>query len=234
VWLVLADAGDDEAHWASQGLARLGRETVELVTAEELARGQLQHRLGPGANEFEALLADGRRIASREVSAVLNRLIGPPEGTFSDAAPSDRLYAEQEWWAFTLGWLQAFAGPVVNPAGPRGLCGPCFYQSEWRLLAHSAGLVTSAYRAGAAEPIVDGQVLVIGTQALVADGLNGLGGACVRLAALAGTPLLEVWFRRMRGRPLVVGGTPLPRLSPGGEAALDAVAQLLGNPSRQR
>jgi hypothetical protein len=227
VWLVLADANDDEARWASQGLTRLGQETVEFVTAEDLALGQLQHRLGPGRNEFEALLADGRQVASAEVSAVLNRLIGPPQGVFNDAAPADRAYAEQEWWACTLGWLQALPGRIVNPAGPRGLCGAWRYPSEWRLLAHSAGLSTAEYQAGAVEPIIDGQVLVIGNQALVAAGLEGLGRGCVRLAALAGTPLLEVWFTRAQGQPFVVGATPLPRLSAGGDAALRALARLL-------
>jgi hypothetical protein len=232
VWLVLSDAKDDEAHWASQGLARLGRETIEFVTAEDLVRGQLQHRLGPGGNEFVALLTDGRRVASGEVSAVLNRLIGPPQGAFSDAALADRLYAEQEWWAFTLGWLQTLADRVVNPAGPRGLCGAWRYPSEWRLLAHSAGLSAAEYHPGTAEGIIDGQVLVIGNQALVADGLEGLGRACLQLAALAGTPLLEVWFTRAGGKPLVVGATPLPRLSPGGDAALRALTRLLEDRSR--
>jgi hypothetical protein len=232
VWLVLADANDDEARWLSQGLARGGGEVVELVTADDLASGQLQHRLGPGENDFRALLPDGREIASREVSAVLNRLIGPPEGTFGDAAPSDRLYAEQEWWAFMLGWLQAFGGPVMNPAGPRGLCGAWRYPSEWRLLAHSAGLSTLAYRADAPEATVDGQALVVGEQAFVTEGLDGLGPACARLAALAGTPLLEVLFTRVRERPLVVGATPLPRLRPGGEAVLNAVIRLLRDRSQ--
>lgn len=232
MWLVLADAHDDEARWASQGLARRGQETIEFVTAEDLASGQLQHRLGVDGNEFEALLADGRRVVSGEVSAVLNRLIGPPQGAFSAATPADRLYAEQEWWAFTLGWLQALAGRAVNSAGPRGLCGAWRYPSEWRLLAHAAGLATAEYDTGSAEPMIDAHALVIGDEALVGDGLEGSGRACVRLAALADAPLLEIWFARAQVQPVVVGATPLPRLSAGGEASLRALARLLDDRSR--
>jgi hypothetical protein len=164
---------------------------------------------------------------------VLNRLIGPPQEAFSNSAPADRLYAEQEWWAFTLGWLQALAGRVVNPAGPRGLCGAWRYPSEWRLLAHAAGLSTAEYRSGFAEPMIDALALVIGDEALVADGLEGFGRACVRLAGLAGAPLLEIWFARARGEPVVVGATPLPRLSAGGDASLRALVRLLDDRSRR-
>ena len=230
---MLGDGNDDEARWASHGLAQRAQETVEFVTTEDLAAGQLQHRLGVEGNEFEALLADGRRVLSGEVSVVLNRLIGPPQGAFSDAAPIDRRYAEQEWWAFTLGWLEALAGRVVNPAGPRGLCGAWRYPSEWRVLAHAAGLPTAEYRAGVAEPAIDAQALVIGDEALVADGLEGFGRGCVRLAGLAGAPLLEIWFSRAQGEPVVVGATPLPRLSAGGDASLRALVHLLDDRSRK-
>lgn len=226
MWLVLAEAEDADAVWAADGLRRR-LDDVELVTADTLAGARWRHRVGGARNHVEAQLNDGRTIDSRAVSGVVNRLTGIFASAAEALASDDWEYGAQEWHAFVLGWLQSFAGPVVNPAGPRGLCGPFRYPGEWRLLAHRAGLAAMPYRWGADEEQADECALVVGRDAFVPRSLAGLGPRCARLAALAETPLLEVFLSTRDGSPRVVGATPLPRLRAGGEPLLDALAGLL-------
>ena len=201
------------------------------MTSSDLARARWAHRIGRSGNEVEAELPNARVIRSRETKGVLNRLAHVPIESLASRNPEDREYAVQEWHAFVLGWLQAFPGPVLNPAGPRGLCGPWRYPGEWRLLADRAGLRSARYQVGEPPRPAEHAAIVIGADAFVPEPLAGLGPACIRLSALAATPLLEVYITRGRNGPEVVGASPLPELRATGETGLEALQRLLTSPS---
>ena len=227
MWLVLAEDGDEDAAWAAEGLRRLGLDPVELMTSEALAAARWNHRIGRSGNDVEAELADGRVLRSRGTRGVVNRLTGAPPSRLAAGTSADREYAAQEWHAFCLGWLQSFEGPVVNPAGPRGLCGAWRYPGEWRLLAHRAGLPAKRYRVGEPPEAAAGRALVVGRDGFVPAALAGSGRSLVRLAELAATPLLDVYLGVDAGRPAVLAGSPLPELRAGDDAALGALERLL-------
>jgi hypothetical protein len=231
VWLVLADDGDEGAVWAVDGLRHVGLDPVELFTPDALGGGRWAHRLGRGGNGVEAHFPDGRVLRSRATRGVLNRLTGRPPTSLQSGRAADHAYAAQEWHAFVLGWMQAFEGPVVNRASPRGLCGAWRYLGEWRLLAHRAGLAAAPYRTGSPPDTASTRALVVGRDAFVPERLAGSGAEFVRLASLARTPLLDVYLSVEDGRAAVVGGSPLPDLRAGGEAALAALARLLTGPA---
>lgn len=120
---------------------RLGISKVEVVSGEELALApRWTHRIESGSSHTELLLADGRRIRSDRVGLVFQRLQQIPLPQFDHSKPDDRDYASAEMHALLLSWLADFPCPVVNGAGPRGLCGTNRSRLEWSALAVQAGL----------------------------------------------------------------------------------------------
>ncbi len=238
MWLVLANAYDEPARWAAAGLAQRGPVAVELVTDDVLACSRRwEHRVGAAGADLRITLADGRELARGEISGVLNRLMGVPQGPFR--ASPDLDYALQELNAFYMSWLQALPGAVLNPPSAQGLGGAWRHASEWVALALRAGLPVAPYRQSSRDgdapcyPSLVPPGTPVST-AIVLDGaLSGtplpepLAAACVRLAGLAGVPLLGIDFTVSREAGWIfAGASACPDLRLGGEAFLDQLAQV--------
>lgn len=233
MWLILANAQDEPARWAAEGLKARGLGPVELVTDDVLACSRRwEHRVGAAGADLVIELADGRTLHRQEIGGVLNRLMGVPQGPFRASPDVD--YALQELNAFYMSWLAALPGAVLNPPSVLGLGGAWRHASEWVVLAARAGLPTLPYRQSSRRG--DGQffgsLVPPGTPlstVIVTDGaLSGaavpsdLGRACSRFAALAGLPLLGIDFLRSpEGGWRFAGATPCPDLRLGGETFLD-------------
>ncbi|MEA2213636.1 MAG: hypothetical protein QOF83_3584 [Solirubrobacteraceae bacterium] len=178
-------------------------------------------------------LADGRRIDSADIAAVLNRTILAPFTAMAQGQWPDSAYARSEQSAFALSWLEGLAPVVVNSPAARGLAGAWRSATEWFGLARRAGLPCAALTVDSREPDTlvrmpmrpnDG--LVVGRQTFGVPDRPGLRAAAVELARAADTPLLGLWFSR-EGPPRLEMATPHPDLSVGGEFAVEALDELL-------
>lgn len=243
MWLIFCSASDAAADWASRGLRQRGLEPLETVYAEALPYGlRWEHRIGAAGACVSVELRDGRRITSGGLRGVLNRLTHVPTQHLSMLP--DQEYISQELTAFFMSWLYALPGPVLNRPTAQGLCGPWRHVSEWALLAARAGLPVPVYRQGGDDQIdetrTERRLFPLGTpttSAVVLGGRlfgpqmfpEGIEEGCVRLSTLVSTPLLGVELARDgRGEWQFAGATPLPDLTLGGDALLDALAEELG------
>lgn len=244
MWLILCSAHDDAAaDWAYRGLKSRGLEPLEVVHAEALPYGlRWDHRIGIEGASISVELRDGRRITSGRLRGVLNRLTHVPTQHLSMSP--DHEYISQELTAFFMSWLHALPGPVLNRPTAQGLCGPWRHASEWAYLAGRAGLPVPVYRQSSGDQIdetrAERRLFPPGTPTASAVFLGGrlygpqalpreVEEACARLSALTSLPLLGVEFARGEGGAWqFAGATPLPDLSVGGTALLDALAAELG------
>jgi len=245
MWLVLSPSSDASAIWAWQGLGQLGLAPLEFVSAEDLASALTwQYRLEAGTTCLQVRLADGRVLNSAQIRGSLNRLHMPSPLTLQSAAPSDREYAQSEFFAFYLSWLHSLPGVMINRPRPLGLSGPWLHLSEWMMRAARAGLRTAPYRQSgrdSANEIVMPERQSFGSAHRVAHHLIAFGGeifggcvpaevaaACGRLAkdvdaAMLGITLFVDEFDRWT----LAGATPSPDLALGGMPLLRRMAQIL-------
>ncbi|MEU9045601.1 MULTISPECIES: hypothetical protein [unclassified Kitasatospora] len=234
MWLVLCDPGDQAALWAHEGLRKRGLEPLELLSPQALLGStRSAHRVGRHGAAFDNSLPDGRILASRDVSGVLNRVAAAPFGLLPFDTHADARYAQEELSALLLSLLTCLGPVSVNRPGATGLCGAWRSAAEWTVLAARAGLPVPPARISSSpepEPPWDapgsGGVLVLGEHVF---GEHGFGApaaedekAYVRLARLAGTDLLGLDLHRDGGQRVVfAGATPLPDLRSGGDPFLD-------------
>lgn len=243
MWLIACNRGDVAAIWAARGLAERGLAPVEVVSAEALAYSTgFEHRLGDDGPSVRFELTDGRRIASEEVSGLLNRLTHAPMEHLGIAPESEREYAMQEVSAFFLSWLTAMPGPVLNRPVPFGLAGPSMDPFQWLTLAARAGLPAPVRRApatrgqngdapqaGSGSPAAPSCNVVVACGATYGPPLpERLAAACVRLAELSGADLLGVELRPgASGQLEFAAAHALPDLRIGGEPLIDGLAGAL-------
>jgi hypothetical protein len=250
MWLILCSAHDAQARWAYEGLRARGLAPLELVTAESLAYGLgWEHRIEGDAATARVRLRDGRALSHDGVRGVLNRLTYVPTNHL--AMTPDHDYISQEFTAFFMSWLHALPRPVLNPTTGQGLCGSWRHPSEWVLLAARAGLPAPDYRQSSADAFDEARaersIFPAGTplRRAIVVGPRVVGGpdtppaeiaeGCLRLAGLAGVPLLGVDFAADgAGEWTFAGASPLPELIPGGEPLLDALADALRGGKRAR
>jgi hypothetical protein len=242
MWLILSSANDAVADWAYRGLSARALNPLELVSADALLYGlRWEHRIGESAPRIGVELRDGRRITSERIRGVLNRLTHVPTQHLSMLP--DQEYISQELTAFFMSWLHALPGPVLNRPTAQGLCGPWRHVSEWVQLAAHAGLPTPVYRQGCGDYLdetkTERTLFPRGTQTttvvLACGRVYGprsfgedIEEGCIRLAALASVSLLGVELARGAGGAWqFAGATPVPDLSIGGDALLDALASEL-------
>jgi hypothetical protein len=237
MWLVLAERTDAAAAWAAAGLARRGLRPLQLVTGDQLgAARRWEHRVGDGMPSVDVTLADGRRVRSAEVRGTLNRLITVPPAAVARVEPTDREYALGELFAFYSSWLHALPGRVINRPSALGLSGRGRPATEWTALAAQAGLSVEPVRMNGGRSANGALVARRGEAALIVVGGRVVGArlpaeareACVRLAAVAETPLLGIELGRGGS---FVDASPWPNLTAGGEALLDALAPALMEPA---
>lgn len=223
MYAVICDPGDRSALWAVDRLrARLGE--VRLVAMDLFGLGGALHwQLEAGAAPSASLrLPDGGEFGTRSCRAVLNRAQAFPRVGGSDA---DAAYVREELAAISLAFLAAFGARIFNRPDPLHPGGRLLSTAAWRRLAARAGFPAAPVVVGgtaAPTPPVVHRSLVIGEKVLAAE--PAIAGLSRNLAALSGHSILGLGFS---AEGALCEATALPDLSWGGEAAADALAELL-------
>lgn len=245
--VVLSHGADLSARWAAERLRVRSRLRVELVLIEALgaATTAWRHELGADGERTDIRLADGRRLATGEVTSVLNRMLQPPLTPVSSAVPADADYVRSELTAFAASWIRTLAPLVVNEPTPQGLSGRWRSALHWRVLALEAGLPVAPMTFDSADPpppthgleaepsttllVIGGEPLA-GDMQLAGDMPLAVDAAARRFADLAQTPILGLRFAGVdpaRGGWRLLDATPYPDLSSAGEEGISALeAQL--------
>jgi hypothetical protein len=245
MWLVLCDASDASAAWVFQQMRSRGVAPLELLTADDLALADYwEHRIAGGRASIR-FRAGALDVAGEKLHGVLNRLYTVPVPHWQSKEKSDRDYVQQELVAMFLSWLHALPCPVVNRPTPQGLSGQWRCESEWVWLARRAGLAVAPYRQSAHDRIdeMKGEkrlvplgslvqtVIVAGDAATGASAPPPVLAACRSLAKIAGTELLGVDFIAGAAGPWTfAGASPMPYLTLGGEALIQALCGRLAMP----
>lgn len=223
MYAVICDPGDRSALWAVDRLrARLGE--VRLVAMDLFGLGGALHwQLEAGAAPSASLrLPDGGELDTRGCRAVLNRAQAFPRVSGGDA---DAAYVREELAAISLAFLAAFGARIFNRPDPLHPGGRLLSTAAWRRLAARAGFPAAPVVVGgtaAPTPPVAQRSLVIGETVLAAE--PAIAGLSRSLAALSGHSILGLGFS---AEGALCEATALPDLSWGGEAAADALAELL-------
>jgi hypothetical protein len=239
--VVLAHSADISARWAYERFRARARQRVEFVLIELLGAATTvwQQEFSADGVSVEIRLADGTRIRSGEVKAVLNRMLQPPLAPAGWAEPSDADYARNELTSFAASWVRALAPVVVNEPTPQGLCGRWRAALHWHLLAREVGLPVAPVFIDSANPppLASGLnaepstlVLSIGGECFSDSMPPAIRGAVRQLAILTQTPILGLRFAG--SDPDYVGwrlidATPYPDLSAAGELAIAALEAVL-------
>ncbi len=224
MYFVLADPGDEAAHWAAQGLRDRGLNPLEFITPAMLVRSPgWEHRVGTEGTRTSILLPGGQRLESHSAKGVLNRIPYLPVELFEGGRQEDRQYAQQEFTALLMSALSGLTCPVLNRPTAQGSGGSWRHRSEWIMFAARAGLATLPYRQRAGRPEMLAPraahtVFVAGGRAAGARAAAETREACVRLSEMARTALLGVEFTEDW---TFANATPQPDLRLGGDAVLD-------------
>lgn len=241
--VVVAHLYDVSAQWAAERLrARSGRR-VELVLVEALGGADMGWRqeLGDGGVRTVIRLADGPRLETGKVTAVLNRMLEPPVAMLAAAVDGDDAYARSELTSFAVSWMRGLAPVVVNQPTPQGLSGRWRAPLAWRSLALEAGLEAEpgvfdsrdpppqpSFAEPNGEPTTT--VLTIGGRMLMSAVPREVRSAARRLVKLAETPILGLRFAgadpRREGWRLL-DANPHPDLSLAGETGIAALEKQL-------
>lgn len=239
MWLVLSDAHDASALWAHAKLKRRGLRAIEFVSAEQLALSTFtEHRLDGMRSTLRFRTEAGLQVDGDRLDGVVNRLYTVPVAHWRSAPRVDQDYVQQEMAAFFLSWIHALPCAVVNRPTPQGLCGQWRQESEWVVLARSAGLAVAPYRQSSRDRIDEmkgekrlvpagahvATAVVVGRRVVGLPLAPAIAAACVRLAELASVHLLGVDFVvDPRGTCNFVGANPMPDLRVGGDALIEAL-----------
>jgi hypothetical protein len=242
VILIIAEPGDAPALWLRSALSEAQDRPVRLTTPVQLLCSRsIVHRLGSGPGRagdgFIFVDRAGARIDSADVEAVVNRIAAPPQLRAGWAGETERRYAEEELYAFLLGWLASIDRPVLNPPSPDCLGGAFHGPLAWRQFAADSGLWASpaALTPGRAEPpaeesegapvpafhfALDGRLIGPPLPGAMRDRL-------LAFAQLWGTRLLQIHSRAEEGRRRLAGATAFADYRLGGPKLVRAIARAL-------
>lgn len=238
MWIVLAHSYDQSALWAFQRLRERSRHPVELVLVEALDTpgARWVHEVGDKGARVEVQLGDGRRLETRGIRAVLNRLTQPPAGLVAAAVPADAAYAQSELTAFAVSWIRALAPVVVNAPTPQGLCGRWRPPLQWRALGLQAGLpiaplrMASTQSDGEEDQATSTTILTVAGELICGGAPPEIKAAARRFAALSETAILGLRFAGRdpaQGRWRLLDATPQPDLSAASDAGIAALEGVL-------
>ena len=235
--LILCEAGDAAALWAAERLRARGR-SADLLLSEALGEAvRWEHRVDAAAASVRITLADGRLLSSDAAEPILNRVNCIPMARLHATAGEDYGYAVQELYALYLSWLHAWPATVINRPTPQGLAGNHRHGSGWAALGAAAGLSTRPWVQSSADPpeigwapaLAEATAFVVAGRAVLPPALPpALAAPCLALATRAGAALLGIGFARdgQDGWEMV-GASPLPDLTLGGEPLAEALAEAL-------
>lgn len=201
------------AQWASHDAA--------LLTCEDLSVAGWQHRLfDPSASKA---VVSGQMVSERDIRGVLVRRPWIFEQELVHIASSDREYVAAEMNAFLVSWLSHLSCPVLNRPAGTCLCGPNWRPQQWVQAAALAGMKVDPFRwrvpfgrkraPAAVEPRAETsvKVTVIGDRC-VGDADDSCVASARRLAAIAGTELLEIQLASAKGATRFQTANPMPSL----------------------
>ena len=169
------------------------------------------------------LLVSGQIVSESDIRGVLVRRPWIFEQELVHIAASDREYVSAEMNAFLVSWLSHLSSRVLNRPAGTCLCGPNWRPQQWVLAAALAGMKVDSMRwrvpfvkkrtpatvESPAGPSV--KVTVIGDRCVGAPD-----DSCVvsarRLAAIAGTELLEIQLDGAKGAKCFRKANPMPGL----------------------
>lgn len=223
--VVVANAHDDAAaRWCGTH-AHLG---LVRMTPADLSRPGWVFR--PADPQTSTIVADGRIMPSKAVSAVITRMARVEPSDLPHITDEDRDYVGAEMTALLLAWLAQLRCPVYNRPTPQCLAGPAWRAERWARTALALGIPTnpterdtrtaSAHRCQTASAMPSrgerleknvATVSVIGDRAIGAHDPMEAQGA-LALARAAGADLLAVDFRRADSGLRFVGAHPWPDL----------------------
>ncbi|MCC6587624.1 MAG: hypothetical protein IT168_13085 [Bryobacterales bacterium] len=222
MWLILAAERDRSAEWVYRGLSRRGMGPIHYLYPEELLRGaRIAHHLSSTEASFSIRMADGRRLHSAAIRGVLNRLECAVDGSWWGAREDGHFTASEKLQSVVFSCLSCLEVPVLP--------GPHFGEhqpgrrtkQQWAELARRAGLPVAA-RASSAAPSCSG--LVLFDRFFSKSVPEQFEPACIRLAALAGTPLMGVEFEKNTSGVVFSGICLCPDLRAGGAPFLNSLA----------
>ena len=201
------------AQWASHDAA--------LLTCEDLSVAGWQHRLFDSS--ASKAVVNGQIIPESDIRGVLVRRPWIFEQELVHIASSDREYVSAEMNAFLVSWLSHLSCPVLNRPAGTCLCGPNWRPQQWVQAAALAGMKVDPFRwrvpsgkkrtAAAEEPHSEPpvKVTVIGDRC-VGDKDDSCLTSARRLAAIAGTELLEIQLTSAKGATRFRTANPMPAL----------------------
>jgi hypothetical protein len=128
--------------------SRFDKEAAELVTnlgvsaailsAEDLSSKGWRWRLG---HETDGrAVVGGRRVATRDITAVLTRRPAIMAEELAHIVPTDRVYVAAEMTAFLVAWLHGLPCRVVNRPSAGNLGGPAWDRATWLVVAARLGI----------------------------------------------------------------------------------------------
>ncbi len=223
MWLVVAEADDEAAAWAAEGLRHRGLRPLRLLTGCELSAGTVwEHRLGAAGVRTRLQLRDGTEVVDADLRGVLNRLTGryvPPLPVCAE----DAEYAACEYHALLLSWLTSLPCPVLNRPGPVGMAAGNRSPMQWRREAQRVGLpLAPPHECGTSQTVF----AVAGRLAGDNHGNGITTTGCARLSRSLGATIIAIELSA-GPRPTFRSATQLPDLRSGGPALLDVIAEEL-------
>jgi hypothetical protein len=223
--LIVGGTHDTDAHSAVAWLKlKLGPRQAALLDAVDLSRPGW--RLFANNPEGGAIVASGRVVPVRDVTAVLVRRMAVYSQELGHVHADDRAYVASEMTALLAWWLRVVPVPVLNrPTGGAMLCGPGWRPERWRALASRLGFPVVRLRREISKPAllpaVVTEVILVG-EMIVGEASRPVADCLLALARAAKIALLYAAFDR---RGALVTAHTLPPLS---EDLLEAVAQYAG------
>jgi hypothetical protein len=214
--VILASRHD---HFARALAARWAAHDAELLTPREFSVKGWRHRLG--SPEDSMAVIGGRALPVRDIKGVVMRLWSVAEVDLSHIVPADREYVSIEMSAFLTSWLSSLECPVLNRPTPTCLAGPNWRAEEWthraarlgipvRPVKRHSALGDTPANAPAEEDVTT--VTVVGERP-IGEADDALKEHARRLAAHAGTALLDVYFDGPGPDALFVGTSLWPDIN---------------------
>ena len=181
--LVVAGAHDADA---ARLVDRLGPSRAALLAPVDLSRPGW--RLMPHRADEGTIVAGGRVIPERQISAILVRRLAVYAEELAHVHVDDRSYVANEMNALLAWWLHAFARPVLNRPANGVLCGPFARPEQWQRAARRLGIPTaSLVRTAELQPLppparytvtVVGDMVVTDASAAITEEAARLACAC--------------------------------------------------------
>jgi hypothetical protein len=145
--LIICHPFDDAAKYFYAYCERRSPGMAVLVNADILTSAktwELQLRNDQPAY-FHCELHNGKILDTSNVSAIFNRTQYINIGNWKAAGKTEKNYAEQEFYAFFLGWLYSFKGMISNLPTAQCMSGVFKQVMVWRNLAAQVGMPVLDY-----------------------------------------------------------------------------------------